>query len=144
VARRLTARGHAVVVTGSASERALAAHIAALAGLPPSAVLAGDTGLLELAALVSSARLVVSGDTGAAHLATAFATPSVTLFGPIAPSRWGPPDGPHVALWHGRDGDATGNPWGKRIDPRLLDISADEVLDACARLLDFTGRRRSA
>src|SRR5207237_79615 len=33
---------------------------------------------------------LVCGDTGVAHLATALGTPSVLLFGPVPPSRWGP------------------------------------------------------
>jgi hypothetical protein len=55
---------------------------ARLAGLPPRSVLAGRTSLATLAARTASARLVISGDTGMAHLATACARPSVTLFGP--------------------------------------------------------------
>ena len=57
-----------------------------------------------------------------AHLATAYGTPSVLLFGPTAPSRWGPPaDGPHEVLWCG---DGTGDPWGDEPDPALLRITA--------------------
>ncbi|PSK61743.1 hypothetical protein B0E53_06352 [Micromonospora sp. MH33] len=54
-------------------------------------MLAGRTGLAELAALVAGARLVVSGDTGAAHLATGYGTASVVLFGPVPAAHWGPP-----------------------------------------------------
>ncbi|MFI7434785.1 glycosyltransferase family 9 protein [Micromonospora haikouensis] len=103
VARELTRRGHRVIVTGSTGERDLAAKVAARAELPGSAVLAGRTGLEELAALVAHARLVVAGDTGIGHLATAYATPSVLLFGPVAPALWGPPANRpwHHALWAG-------------------------------------------
>ena len=45
VARSLTRDGHRVVVTGGRGERALAAGVAKLAGLPESAVLAGRTSL---------------------------------------------------------------------------------------------------
>ena len=75
VARELRRRGHPVVVTGSAAERPLAQRVAAAAGLPPEAVLAGRTPLRELCALVAGAHLVVSADTGIAHLATAYGTP---------------------------------------------------------------------
>ena len=91
LARALAARGHRVVLTGSAGERALADRVAHDAGLPPTAVLAGRTGLAELAALVADARLVVSGDTGVAHLATGYGTASVVLFGPVPAAHWGPP-----------------------------------------------------
>jgi ADP-heptose:LPS heptosyltransferase len=129
VARRLRSAGHRVLVTGSAAERPLALRVAAGAGLDESAVPA--TGLLELAALVAHARLLISGDTGIAHLATAFSTPSVTLFGPMSPARWGPPDRPyHRPIWHGahsEPGDRPGPP-----HPALLAIGEDEVLDAAA------------
>ncbi|MEV1290191.1 glycosyltransferase family 9 protein [Micromonospora sp. NPDC049679] len=102
VARELTSGGHRVVVTGAAAERDLAGQVAALAGLPPTAVLAGRTGLAELAALVAGARLLVSADTGIGHLATAYGTPSVLLFGPTSPARWGPPRERrrHRVLWY--------------------------------------------
>jgi ADP-heptose:LPS heptosyltransferase len=106
VARELRAAGHRVLVTGSAAEVPLAGAVAAGAGLPPDAVLAGRTDLAALAWSVAHARLVLSGDTGIAHLATAYGTPSVVLFGPLPPAEWGPPpDRPrHVALWRGPGG----------------------------------------
>lgn len=140
VAKWAGAQGFDVAVTGSPAEAELAHAIAAAAGSTVT-VLAGRTSLLELAALVSDARLVVSGDTGVAHLATAYRTPSVVLFGPVAPQLWGPStSGPHVALWHG---DGPGDPWGGNVDPALLAISADEVVAAAERLLQLpqAGRR---
>lgn len=128
VARRLTGQGHRVVVSGSPGERELAIAVAAQAGLPEDAVLAGRTDLLELAALVADARLVVCGDTGVGHLASAYRTPSVLLFGPTPPARWGPPEsGPHAVLWRGQD---VGDPWGREPDPALLAITVADVLAA--------------
>ncbi|MEV4656218.1 glycosyltransferase family 9 protein [Micromonospora sp. NPDC049301] len=130
LARALTDRGHRVLLTGSADERALAARVADAAGLPPTAVLAGRTDLGALAALVATARLVVSGDTGVAHLATGFGTASVVLFGPVPPAHWGPPpDRPrHRVLWAG-EGD-----WprwdGVGSHPTLAALRLDEVLTA--------------
>ncbi|HEX2893896.1 MAG TPA: glycosyltransferase family 9 protein [Marmoricola sp.] len=133
VARRLHAAGHCVVVTGSAAERSLADEVSCLADLPAGSVLAGGTDLAGLAGLVAGARLVVSGDTGIAHLASAYRTPSVVLFGPTPPSRWGPPPhGPHVAIWHGT---GTGDPWGGSVDPALSRVEVDEVLQEADRLL---------
>ena len=134
VARELTARGRTVVLTGSAAERERATAIGTAAGLPASANLAGRTGLAELAALVADAALVVTVDTGAAHLATAYATPSVVLFGPATVERWGPPaGGPHVVLTDAsvRVGDA----FGAEPDPALLAVGAHDVLRAAERLL---------
>ncbi|MGK5739496.1 glycosyltransferase family 9 protein [Micromonospora sp. URMC 103] len=132
VARELTARGHRVVVTGSGAERDIAERVAALAGLPGAAVLAGRTDLGELAALVAHARLVLSGDTGIGHLATAYATPSVLLFGPVAPAQWGPPpDRPwHQALWVGPRADGS----GAVPHPALAALDVPDVLDAVDRV----------
>ncbi|MFI5836455.1 glycosyltransferase family 9 protein [Micromonospora sp. NPDC051300] len=139
LARALVARGHRVVLTGSADERALAARVAADAGLPPSAVLAGRTGLAELAALVADARVVVSGDTGVAHLATGYGTASVVLFGPVPAAHWGPPaDRPrHRVLGTGEpvgsDRDSTGSS-GVGTHPSLDAIGIDEVVAAVAEV----------
>ncbi|WP_338483522.1 glycosyltransferase family 9 protein [Streptomyces sp. SCSIO 75703] len=128
VAEVLRARGRRVVVTGGADEADLVARLAKLARLPDTDVFGGGLPLDRLAALVADAGAVVSGDTGLAHLAAAHAAPSVTLFGPVPPSRWGPPDHPrHRVLWHpGPDGD----PHGTEPDPALLRLRADDVLDA--------------
>ncbi|WP_065967008.1 glycosyltransferase family 9 protein [Streptomyces sparsogenes] len=139
VARALGDAGHRVVVTAGAGEGPLARAVARRAGLPPSRVLGGaaDVPFAELSALVAGARAVVVGDTGLAHLATAHGTPSVVLFGPVAPRLWGPPRSPlHRALWHHpTDGGARpGDAHGDRPDERLLRITVAEVLDAVARL----------
>ncbi|APU14150.1 glycosyltransferase family 9 protein [Actinoalloteichus fjordicus] len=133
VARALRADGHHLVVTGTPAERDLAARVAEEAGLPASTVLAGSTGLAELAAVVAEARLVICGDTGVGHLATAFATPSVLLFGPTPPKLWGPPPGAaqHVALWVGDLGD----PHADHPDAGLLMLLPDRVLAAVHGLL---------
>jgi ADP-heptose:LPS heptosyltransferase len=133
VAGRLAAEGHRVVVTGSDAERGLAAEVAAAAGLGEDAVLAGRAGLTGLAALVAGARLVICGDTGVGHLATAFGTPSVLLFGPTPPRLWGPPAGArqHAVLWVGDVGD----PHGDRPFPGLLLLHPDRVLAAARRHL---------
>jgi ADP-heptose:LPS heptosyltransferase len=142
VARRLRAEGHRVVVTGGPGDRAVTAEVAAGAGLARGDVLGGGLPFGELSALVAGAALLISGDTGPAHLAVAHGTPSVTLFGPVAPHRWGPPPAsPHLALWHpGPPGD----PHARTPDPLLLEITVPEVLDA-AHAVSWTspGERRA-
>jgi ADP-heptose:LPS heptosyltransferase len=132
VARALASDGQRVVVTGSASERELAERVARSS----AQVLAGSLDLGGLAALVAGARLVVCGDTGVGHLASAFATPSVLVFGPTPPEHWGPPaDGPHRVVWSGQ----TGDPEAACPDPGLLRVSAGEVIAACRQQLAETG-----
>ena len=141
VAGWLADRGHEVRITGSASERDLARQVAWLAGLPDDQVLAGRTSLAGLAALVASARLVISGDTGLSHLASAFARPSVTLFGPVPPAEWGPPPHPwHQILWAGEPG-YRGAPHGTRLDPALARITPDLVRRAADRALHAAASR---
>jgi ADP-heptose:LPS heptosyltransferase len=102
-------------------------------------VVAGRTSLADLVALVASARLVVSGDTGVSHLASAFARPSVTLFGPVPPAEWGPPHEPrHQVLWAGRPG-YRGDPHGLELDPALAAITPDQVSRAAVRALHAAG-----
>ncbi|MDG4830227.1 glycosyltransferase family 9 protein [Solwaraspora sp. WMMD1047] len=173
LAGRLARSGHRVVVTGSAGERELAERVAADAGLPADRVLAGRTGLLDLAALVAGARLVISADTGVAHLATGYGTPSVVLFGPIRPDHWGPPpDRPwHRVIWSpaaerspagasassasspvGLSDSWPADPWpadradrpdGERLHPALAAIGVDRVW-AAVEEVDVVGRRRGA
>ena len=143
VARTLAGAGAPVVLTGSAAERDLADAVLASGGLPSAASLAGRLELDELAAVVAEARLVICGDTGVAHLASAFGTPSVVLFGPTPPAWWGPPEsGPHLVLWRGGRGD----PLSGSADPGLLQITVAEVVEAAEAMLadtDSTNRQRS-
>jgi ADP-heptose:LPS heptosyltransferase len=113
-----------VVVTAGPGEEGLAEAVAPR----DAAVFAGD--LRELAALVAGAARVLCADTGIAHLATALGTPSVVLFGPTSPARWGPPaDRPqHRALWAGQHG----HPNGATPDPGLLSLEPHDVLEAIA------------
>jgi ADP-heptose:LPS heptosyltransferase len=133
VARTLHREGHRVVITGKAYERKMCCWIAARAGLPEEAVLAGRTDLGDFAAVVSGAELVICGDTGTGQLATALDTPSVLLFGPTPPSCLGPTASRNhqVALWAGH----TGDPLGSRPDPGLLKLQVDDVLDSAHKVL---------
>ncbi|MEW6474638.1 MAG: glycosyltransferase family 9 protein [Actinomycetota bacterium] len=140
VARAEAAAGRTVVVTAGPGEDHLAAAVLRAASGGPADVdpgrgrilPAGRTDLLQLTALVAGAGRVVCGDTGIAHLATALGTPSVVLFGPTPPTRWGPPpDRPiHRVLWCGTEG----SPHADEPDPGLLRIEVGAVLDALADL----------
>ncbi|MFH8570050.1 glycosyltransferase family 9 protein [Streptomyces sp. NPDC017993] len=139
VARALHCAGQRVVITAGSGEGQLARRVAQQADLPSSVVLGGDVDVpfAELAALIAGARAVIVGDTGLAHLAGALGTPSVALFGPVAPRIWGPPNLPrHRVLWHPDhiDRPLPGDAHGDRPDDRLLRITAAEVLTAVAQL----------
>jgi ADP-heptose:LPS heptosyltransferase len=131
--KRLLSLGLRVAFTGTAHEFRRARMVARYSGAGVESVVAGKLDLAQAASLVKSARAVVCGDTGMAHLATSVGTPSVVLFGPESPARWGPPPRrkQHRAIWHGRLGD----PHGQCIDPGLADIEIDEVYRALLDVL---------
>jgi Glycosyltransferase family 9 (heptosyltransferase) len=137
VAAALGSFGLPVAVTGSAEERELSARLTE--GLAGVVDLGGRLTLEQLSDLVRQARLVLCGDTGVAHLATAWGTPSVVLFGPTPPRWWGPAidQERHTVLWHGDPGDLRqGDPHGNDLDPRLAEITVADVLDAAHALLE--------
>jgi hypothetical protein len=132
VARELIADGADVVVTGSESE--LCARVARDAAARD---LSGVLALDELLDLVGSARLVLSGDTGIAHVATATATPSVTVFGPTPPTWWGPAIDRdlHTVIYRGQ---RPGDPHADRPDEALLRVTVRDVLRAARTQLAGT------
>lgn len=142
VIRHLLVLGREVIVTGDEFERDRALDIAARAGLSVERVLAGEQNLIELAATVAEAALVLCGDTGVAHLATAFGTRTVQLFGPTPPRQGGPPPhllGRHEVLWANQTGDRESD----TPDPGLLRIGMAEVIAAVDRQLTIRSRTES-
>jgi ADP-heptose:LPS heptosyltransferase len=124
------ADGHRVAVTIGPGEAAFGAAI--VSAVPQATVVDCSVDATLLFRIIDAARVLVCADTGVAHVATAVRTPSVVLFGPVSPARWGPPcDRPwHVPLWAGRSGD----PHGLRTDPGLLALEVVDVLLAVRRL----------
>ncbi len=91
LARWLHERGIGTVLTGGGEpdEIEFAATIAAQ--MPAGAVnLAGRTSLAQTACAIASARLFVGPDTATTHMAAALGVPTVALFGPSNPVKWGP------------------------------------------------------
>jgi heptosyltransferase-2 len=96
LAQRLAARGLAVLVCGTASERETCAAVAREAGAGVVSA-AGETDLPALAALVARASLAVCNDSGLAHLAGAVGTGTLTLYGSTS-SAWTAALGPRVRI----------------------------------------------
>jgi lipopolysaccharide heptosyltransferase II len=141
--------GLRVVVTGSAEERQLGVSIAEQMEHKPH-VVAGQTGLGELAAIMANSRLVIGVDSGPLHLAVSQGVPTIHLYGPIDHRAFGPWGDPrrHVALVS----DMECVPC-QRLDYRLdeLDdhpcvrsIPVARVLGAARCLLDTDSRAREA
>jgi heptosyltransferase II len=93
----LAGRGLASAVVIGPGEEALGATVAAAARarLP---VLGADLDPVELAALFSCARVVVSNDSGPMHLAAAVGVPVAAFFGPTDPGRTAPSGSPSKIL----------------------------------------------
>ncbi len=83
--------GVRVVVVGGTSpdERATVSRI--LEGLPSDVInLTGRVTLRALASILSRATLYVGTDTAVTHMAAALGVPTIALFGPSNPVKWGP------------------------------------------------------
>lgn len=91
LAQELARRGMAVVVAGGGSidERGYVTQL--MPRIPAGAVdIAGKVDLAALAWLIARAAIYVGTDTAVTHMAAALGTPTVALFGPSSPVKWGP------------------------------------------------------
>jgi heptosyltransferase-3 len=87
----LAQRGMTIVVAGggSGAERRYVTDL--MPQLPAGSVdIAGKVDLAALAWLLSRAAVYVGTDTAVTHMAAALGTPTVALFGPSSPVKWGP------------------------------------------------------
>jgi len=78
-----------IVMCGGKAEVELAKKIQRQAGVPIINAV-GKTGLLEMAALIERAAVVIAGDTGPLHIAAALMVPTVSIFGPTNPVTYAP------------------------------------------------------
>ncbi|MGD8440334.1 MAG: glycosyltransferase family 9 protein, partial [Holophagae bacterium] len=130
IAVGLVERGLQTVVAWGPAEAERASRVAELAGSGTDT--APPTDLVELAALLRAARLVVGGDTGPVHLAASLGTPTVGVFLTTDPDRNGPL-GPATAVVSGAARHAA--PTGSATTRALRSVGVDEVLAAVDRLL---------
>jgi lipopolysaccharide heptosyltransferase II len=93
-----------VIISGSAGERNLAEDIAGQMESNP-VVIAGQTSLGQLAAIMGRCELVIGVDSGPLHLAVSQGVPTVHLFGPVDHRTFGPWGDPrrHLVLLSDRD-----------------------------------------
>lgn len=89
-----SSRGFAVYLVGSVAEKKINSRIAAMSTYNKEdrkpVDLSGLLSLHELAWLFSRASLVVANDSGPMHIAAAMGVPTIGLFGPNLPERFGP------------------------------------------------------
>jgi len=153
----LRARGYAIVLTGGPAEEevAYACEIGERAGVD-IINLVGKLSLAATAEVIQRARLFVGPDTSATHIAAATGTPTLALFGPSNPVRWGPwpKDWTNSSPWQISGSGRRGNVYllqgagayvpcklegcDAHIHSRsdcLLTLDADRVIDATTELL---------
>lgn len=89
--------GLSVVITGSGREMEDVRTILSRMKTPAYSI-AGQTTVLELAALIKKATLFIGNDSGPMHIAAAMGTPVIALFGPTEPALWKPWGKGHVVI----------------------------------------------
>lgn len=110
--------GRQIVLTGSPAEGAELAAI--VAAQPDVLTLSAELTIDRLAALLSHAALVIGVDSGPLHIAVSQGAPTIHLFGPSDPLRFGP--------W--------GDPARQRVISANLPCSPCGVFAACPRATD--------
>jgi len=153
----LGTHGYAIVLTGGPADAEVAytREIASRAD-GETINLAGQLSLGETAEIIRRSKLFIGPDTSASHIAAATGTPTIALFGPSNPVRWGPwpkdwaGDSPWKLTGSGRHGnvyliqgsgacvpcklegcEAKLDSWSDC----LLMLDANRVIDAAAELL---------
>lgn len=107
VVQALIERGRQVVLTGSsgARDQECIAPLRGIAQAPSLLDLSGRLDFNQLVALLRSAALYIGPDTSVSHLAAATGVPTIVIFGPTNPQRWGPwpaPAGEQPVIFHRR------------------------------------------
>ncbi|MCX7591088.1 MAG: glycosyltransferase family 9 protein [Kiritimatiellae bacterium] len=143
-----TSMGQGIVLVGDEQDRGRSESIAAalrMAG-DPVVSLAGRLALPEVATVLHSARLFVGPDSGLAHLAVALGTPTVVLFGPSDPLKWGFHEGRH-AIVRANLPCAPCFIFGYHRPCRTVDcmkqITVEDVMQACSKILAIPDTRNA-
>jgi heptosyltransferase I len=101
----------------------------------PSALIAPNTSLTQLTAVIASCRFVVTSDTGPMHMAAAIGKPCVALFGITKPSHCGPYGPGHIVIQKGNVPEMTSRERRNCDNSFMCRIQASDVTDACCEML---------
>jgi len=91
-ADHLARRGDQILLIGDARELPLCRAVADRMSHPPRLIVQTPS-LLLLAGLLRRCEIVIGNDGGTLHLAAAVGTPTVSIFGPVDPTVYGPQSG---------------------------------------------------
>lgn len=113
LSRHLQAQGLAVVLSGGA-ETEETRYVGEIAQSCDALNLCGSLTLSQTADLIAGSTLFVGPDTGITHIAAATGVPTIALFGPSNPVKWGPwPSG-----YAGNE-----SPWSMKGSQRIGNVS---------------------
>ena len=121
LAERQQSRIDAIVLLGSTDDAATCRELATSLALP-CLDLAGQTTLLQAAAVLQRMTLFIGNDSGLGHIAASRDTPTLTLFGPGDPARYHP--------WNDRAR------WLQSDSGDIADVTVDAVVAEAARMLE--------
>lgn len=112
LARWLSGQGVRPVILAGAETEEIAVADRIAVEVPDAVNLAGRLRLPAVGALLDGARLYVGTDTAVTHMAAAVGAPTIALFGPSNPVKWGPwpkgfsgPESPWRMVGSGRSGN---------------------------------------
>ncbi len=136
--RALHARGERIVLSGSGAEEiAIIDRLLSLLQGVPLLNLAGKLSIKELGALIASAKALFCVDSLPLHLASAFKTPVVVLFGPTCEKKWGPwmhPAAEVVTSQHTCRPCLQAGCGGSKKSDCLLSLTTEQILAAYERV----------
>lgn len=143
-AAELVTRGYRVVAAGAKADHVECARVEQAGALN----LCGHTNLLQLAALLNRADVVVTHDSGPLHLSVALDRPVVALFGPTSPAEFLPSPSRTIVLTRAHDLPCAPCYDGRNFADCALNlcltrIPVTEVVQAVAQLSDHAGNTHS-
>lgn len=134
-----------VILTGTPDEKKLGEIIHNTC--PDVLNMVGKTSFGQTAGLIKTADLLVCNDSGPLHLAAAFGTPSVSLFGPTIASKWHPPGEKHMMIQKVGlcDGCVGWHPSARCLHAGacMKAIATHEVMEAVLHVLQMNVENRS-
>jgi len=134
VARHLGRKRGLPTVVVWAGDRELAWAEQIVAGSGGHALLAPKTTMIELGALLQSARMYIGSDTGPMHMAAAVGTPCVSLHGTTRPQDSSAYGTQHIAIQKRYDGGSSRHRRSTGNEAMRL-ITVDQVSEACEAIL---------
>ena len=131
-----------VLLCGSPGDRRIADEVLKQTRVPVIDAV-GQTSLIQLAALLAQSTAVITGDTGPLHMAIALGIPSVSIFGPSSPEKFGPLMGPHTALTAASSCLSCFKHQCRQTEHCMATVSPRDVLQAVKNLLSLIVSERS-